>query len=156
LPIILKLHILLEQRGVDMVHEGRRAIVLDHDLQRRCRLELTVVRCGYGVLSYSSPAETPMIKEPEMYPSVTGDSASFGENANCAELIITNMRMPFYSGLDYVRKRRQLGCKVRHIALMSGDLTRDERLEAEALGCTVFVKPFDTAEMKAWILSLEY
>jgi CheY-like chemotaxis protein len=139
-----------------MTDKPKRAIVLDDEPMVRYLLEKVVSQCGYSVASYSSPADLAIFKEPVNCPSVTGDWASFDTNPNGAELIITDMRMPFYSGLEYTTKLREVGCKVRHIAMVSGDLSTDDRIEAEALGCKVFYKPFNTSEMKEWILSLEY
>jgi CheY-like chemotaxis protein len=139
-----------------MTDKPKRAIVLDDEPMVRCLLEKVVSQCGYSVASYCSPADVAIFKEPLQCPSVTGDWASFDTNPNCAELIITDMRMPFYSGLEYVTKLREVGCNVRHIAMVSGTLCTDDRLEAEALGCKVFDKPFEVSKMKEWILSLEY
>ena len=128
--------------GGDITDKPKRAIVLDDEPLVRQFIESVVSQCGYSVSSYSSPAETTIFKEPEKCPSVTGDWASFDTNPNCAELIITDMRVQFCSGLEYVTKLREVGCKVRHIAMLSGDQNTDDRLEAEALGCKVFCKPF--------------
>jgi CheY-like chemotaxis protein len=138
-----------------MVDRPKRAIVIDDEPMIRSIVKALLRRCGYSVTSYSSPAAEAIFREPEKCPAVTGDCASFDTNPNCAELIISDVRMPFYSGLEYVTKLRQVGCKVRHIAMMSGDLNADEFLAAEALGCKVFEKPFTMSEMTEWILSLE-
>ena len=138
-----------------MVGRPRRAIVIDDEPMIRSMVERLLRRCGYSVLSYSSPVEEAIFKEPEKCPAMTGDCASFDTNPNCAELIISDVRMPFHSGLEYVTKLRQVGCKVRDIAIMSGDMGPDDCRKAEALGCKVFEKPFTMSEMKEWILSLE-
>jgi CheY-like chemotaxis protein len=138
-----------------MVDIPKRAIVIDDEPMIGSIVEEVLRLCGYSVASYSSPAAGAIFKEPEKCPAMTGDCASFDTNPNCAELIISDVRMPFYSGLEYVTTLRQVGCKVRHIALMSGNMSPDEFLEAEALGCKVFEKPFTISEMTEWILSLE-
>jgi hypothetical protein len=59
--------------------------------------------------------------------------------------------MPTKTGIELIREQRQKGCKVKHIALMSGNWTNSELEDAQGLGCHVFYKPFDLKEMFQWL-----
>jgi CheY-like chemotaxis protein len=116
----------------------------------------TLSLCGYTVQLYSSPAEATIFDHPESCPLSTGRDELFDNSLTCAELIVTDVRMPFISGIEYVRKLRQVGCRVRYIAIMSGSWSAKERGEAEAMGCKIFLKPLSVAEFQGWVLSLGY
>jgi hypothetical protein len=60
--------------------------------------------------------------------------------------------MPCINGIEYMRKICEVGCKVRHRAIISGNWTEAQKNEAAALGCRVFTKPFNIAEMRDWVL----
>ena len=134
----------------------KRAIILDDEVRIRSMLEALVSSCGYTVTAYASPTEATIFKHPDICPAAAGHLELFDESPTCAELIIKDINMPTISGVEYVRKIRQAGCGVRHIAMMSGDWTEDALLEADALGCAVFTKPFDLKEMREWVSALEY
>ncbi len=59
--------------------------------------------------------------------------------------------MPSGSGIDFIEKQRAGGCKVTQVAITSGLLRPADIEQAEALGCRLFEKPFDTNELLAWI-----
>ena len=43
------------------------------------------------------------------------------------------------------------GCKVKNIAIMSGELSLEATEEFEKLGCHIFKKPFDFEVLKDWL-----
>lgn len=134
----------------------KRAIILEDEGSIRYILGRLISSCGYSVTSYSSPAEEAIFSNPEQCPMASGRGELFDESPSCAELIITDVDMPFTSGIEFVRKIRGVGCRVRHVAVVSGKWSKELMLEAEALGCKTFVKPFGIGELRAWVSSLEY
>ncbi len=71
----------------------------------------------------------------------------------CADLFITDYKMPGLDGLRIIQEQIRMGCPmdVRNKALISG--MNDERLrrETEKLGCAMFEKPFLFSDLKVWI-----
>ncbi len=134
----------------------RRAIILDDESGIRSLMGKVLSRCGYTVVPYSSPTEATIFDHPENCPLATGHAELFDESPTCAELIITDLDMPCINGIEYIRKIRKVGCRVRYVAMMSGNWSESDIAEAEALGCKVFSKPFNVREMQDWVSSLTY
>jgi hypothetical protein len=59
--------------------------------------------------------------------------------------------MPFMKGIEFLEKQLSKGCKVKNLALMSGDLTPEDQQRAESLGIRVFKKPFGLREIDQWV-----
>ena len=58
--------------------------------------------------------------------------------------------MPTVTGLEFIKRRREKGCKIKFRALMSGDWTDSDLQNAQELSCHVFHKPF-ILEMLMWL-----
>lgn len=69
----------------------------------------------------------------------------------CSDIILTDLNMPFVKGLDFLEQQIKKGCKVKHLALMSGDLTEDDSERAKTLGIKLFEKPFRFTELYDWV-----
>ena len=69
----------------------------------------------------------------------------------CADLILTDLNMPFMKGLDFLEHQIKKGCRVRHMALMSGDIDAEVTERAKNLGIMIFEKPFTTKDLEDWI-----
>lgn len=89
---------------------------------------------GYQVSTYESPV---LVQESEM-----------------PDLLVSDNRMPFLSGMEYVRQMWRAGIRVRHIALMSGDWANRDVKEAESMGCKIFHKPFHSKSLHSWLATL--
>jgi hypothetical protein len=59
--------------------------------------------------------------------------------------------MPGTSGIKFIEKQLRQGCKVKKIAVMSGDWGDSGLVKAQELGCKVFKKPFSILDMKKWL-----
>jgi len=75
--------------------------------------------------------------------------------AACSDMILTDLNMPFVKGLDFLEQQIKKGCKVKHFALMSGDLTEDDLDRAKALGVKLFEKPFTFKALSDWVKIVE-
>ena len=73
----------------------------------------------------------------------------------CADIIISDLNMPFMKGLDFLEQQIKKGCKVTHLALMSGDLTNSDSDRAKSLGIKLFNKPFSITEIDEWVEIVE-
>jgi hypothetical protein len=54
-------------------------------------------------------------------------------------------------GINVIEKQRSQGCKVKHVALMSGDWGDSGLDRARELGCKIFKKPFSILDMRKWL-----
>ena len=73
----------------------------------------------------------------------------------CSDIIISDLNMPFVKGLDFLEQQIKKGCRVKHLALMSGDLTEPDSDRAKALGIKLFEKPFKLTELGDWVEMVE-
>jgi CheY-like chemotaxis protein len=73
----------------------------------------------------------------------------------CADLIISDLNMPFLGGLDFFEQQISKGCRVRNLALISGDLQDTDKKRAGRLGIVVFKKPFRLADIEKWASAAE-
>jgi CheY-like chemotaxis protein len=101
---------------------------------------------GYEVFTFPHPRSCPIGKIHECTCPLT---------ESCADFIITDLNMPFIKGIDFIEQQLSKGCKVRNLALMSGDLRDPDRKRAEKLGVKVFTKPFKVKDIEKWVTEAE-
>ncbi len=79
-----------------------------------------------------------------------GDCAS---SCPCVGFILTDNDMPGMSGLEFLEKLANDGCKLpdERKAILSGNWSDETLARAQQLGCRVFFKPYSVAEICAWI-----
>lgn len=53
------------------------------------------------------------------------------------------------------RPTAEKGCRQQHFALISGGFSEPDLARASRLGCTLFSKPLDMAEIDAWLDEVE-
>ena len=73
----------------------------------------------------------------------------------CADIIISDLNMPFIKGLDFLEQQIKKGCKCRNLALMSGNLAEAESDRAKTLEIKLFEKPFGLDELDDWVKIVE-
>ncbi len=123
-----------------------RALVLDDNDIIRTLLSTVLMKRGYEVRSFSDPDSCPLFK-------VHGCSCTATEA--CADMILSDVRMPHVSGLEFIEKLRKNGCKVKHVAFISGSWTDIEYAKAKEMGCEIFNKPFNISILDRWLDSCE-
>jgi CheY-like chemotaxis protein len=101
---------------------------------------------GYEVLTYPHPGACPIFNN---------EDCSCAEGQSCTDIILTDINMPVMKGLDFIEKQLDKGRQCRHLALMSGDYTPDDRKRANDLGLKFFQKPFDIADVFKWLDQIE-
>ena len=103
-----------------------RAFVFDDNDMLRKTISSVLESRGYEVFSYSEPLLCPVYlarKCPHDYP--------------CVDVLITDLRMPNMTGLDFIENQMAKGCKgmVKNKAVMSGAWTEVQLEQAKRLGC---------------------
>ena len=97
---------------------------------------------GYEVFTFPNPGLCPLHRS-------TGCRCPAREA--CGDIIISDLRMPNITGLEFVEKQMMKGCKVQNIALMSGAWSESDLENARRLGCQLFQKPFKLDEINKWL-----
>jgi CheY-like chemotaxis protein len=125
-----------------------RAIIFDDEPTILTFFKLVFSTRGYEVLTYTDPVVCPIYAE---------NAGACSQKHACADVIITDYKMPRMNGLDLLKAQAAAGCKLtpRNKALMSGYLDPDKINEAKMLGCAVFDKPVELNELEEWIAGCE-
>ena len=73
----------------------------------------------------------------------------------CSDILISDVSMPQVNGLDFVENLHAKGCKIEHIALISGYWADEDISRAKQLGCSVFHKPMELKDLCEWLAKCE-
>jgi len=120
----------------------KRVLVFEDNAIVRSTLKQVLDQLGFDVLAFPEPGFCPLYDlEKCMCPP---------EHA-CSDIIISDIDMPGVSGIEFVADQIRKGCKVKHIALMSGGWSVGYLRQANSLGCKTFSKPFNLEDLKKWL-----
>jgi CheY-like chemotaxis protein len=81
-----------------------------------------------------------------------GGMCQCSEAERCADVILTDFNMPVMTGLEFIERLRERGCRFRHAALISGYLSPEITERARAIGVEVFAKPVSMRDLEAWLI----
>ncbi len=123
-----------------------RAIVLDDDYTIRSVICDILEDRGYEVFGFSDPTLCPVYLD---------SKCTCADGRFCANIIITDINMPYMNGLEFIEHQRRNACKASNIAVMSGRWTDEVLVHAKRLGCHIFNKPFKIDELKKWLNACE-
>jgi len=75
----------------------------------------------------------------------------------CADVVMTDLRMPRMSGIELLERQTQRGCKmdVRNKAVISAHFDGDSIRRISELGCAYFEKPFRLSVLSGWLNECE-
>lgn len=110
-----------------------RVLIFDDEEMIRNIFKVALQGRDYEILDYENPAMCPVYLEPEC-------NCPF--NTMCADIIITDIRMPEVNGFEFIKKQKEKGCKVEHIVMISAYAADDMLKEIERLGVKFLKKPF--------------
>lgn len=119
-----------------------RALVFEDEASVRGLLNHVLKSRGYEVVDFEDPSQCALSQNDACV------------NA-CADILISDVRMPRISGLDFVEMQRSRGCPLRNVALISGDWNTADVERAKAAGCAVIRKPFTISELTDWLDTCE-
>lgn len=76
----------------------------------------------------------------------------------CAEVLLTDQKMPDMTGLELLRRLQRMQCKIpdSRKAIISGDWTEEEFEEARQTGSYVFHKSEAKEQISIWVESLNF
>ena len=120
----------------------RRAVILDDDPLMLSLLNRVLRRRGYDVVTYQDPTGCPMFDT---------DSCPCSARECCPDVILTDINMPAVNGIEFVNKLNLIGCRCKHIAMISGHWTEEVLQEVLPLGVSVFAKPFYLESLYSWL-----
>ncbi len=123
-----------------------RVVVLEDEPTVREFLWAILGERGYEVLAYPDAGLCPLNGAAEC-PCPGG--------VQCADAILTDIRMPVTNGIDFIEHLIEIGCKRPHFAIMSGSWTDSEAERAARLGCRMLRKPFQVNDVIEWLESVE-
>jgi CheY-like chemotaxis protein len=123
-----------------------RAVIIDDEPLMRQLLEDVCEMRGYEVFTFPDPGK---------FPLHASNRCPCPSGTVCADIVISDLRMPNVNGLDFLDGLVRKGCRNLHYALISGHWTEAAASRAKQLGCKVFGKPFDIRDITQWLEEVE-
>jgi len=122
----------------------RKILIIDDEESIRESLSIYFREKGYDVVSVEHPSEC----------NGSENRLCHGQD-ECADILIIDQWMPKMTGIEYLARRHDWGCRSmgQRKALMSANLPDSLRAQAVELGCKVFDKPVRLDDLEAWIVS---
>jgi CheY-like chemotaxis protein len=121
-----------------------RAIIIEDSPSCRALLEMLLEQRGYEVISLADPMAGPLFGCPQ---------CTCPRGYVCGDFLLTDNRMPGMTGLEFVERQTNGGCRgiVANKAVFSGSWDEEDLAKVSRLGCRVFDKPFNLNEISAWL-----
>jgi len=123
-----------------------RCFLFEDDERVRALLLQILESRGYEVLSFS---------DPELCPMYGASACPCNPEETCGDIIISDVKMPNVTGLGFVDRQKEIGCKINNVALISGAWSDFDLEHAQKLGCKTFQKPFILDELNEWLNECE-
>jgi len=122
-----------------------RVIILEDDEDSRRILAMVLERRGYEVVSAAEPLSCPLY---------TDLDARCTHEFPCGDFLLSDNHMPRMTGLQFVARQKERGCKgaIRNKAILSGTWDLQELETAARLGCKVFTKPYNLNDIYRWLM----
>ena len=123
-----------------------RALIFDDEKEIRKILWDIFDYRGYQVFTFPHPGICPLSEE-EICPCSSEET--------CSDVILSDLKMPIKTGIDFLEEQIKKGCKCKHLALMSGNFSDEDISRAKSLGANIFKKPFKLKEITNWLDQIE-
>lgn len=119
-----------------------RAIIFDDNEEVLALLTHIFKTRGYDVYAYKDPAVSPLIAT---------DVCDCECREACSDFLVSDLEMPSMKGTEFIRLQKGRGCKIEHIALISGNWRNGDREEARKYTDALFSKPLDIPDFIEWV-----
>lgn len=126
--------------------DRKRALVFDDEPDIRKLFRMLLECRGYEVFTFEDPSD---------YCDLQNIHCPLALNARCADVIVSDVKMPRVDGLQFMQAIMDWHCRVPARALMSGYWTPTSLDTARSLGCHVFSKPMRVGEIFDWLAACE-
>ena len=123
-----------------------RAVVFDDEPLLSPILQAVLNRPEYEIFTFCDPGFCPLH---------VADRCPCPDDTLCADVIISNLRMPGMNGLDFLQSLIGKGCRKPQFAITSTSCTKAEVERARRLGCKIFTKPFYINDIIQWLTEVE-
>lgn len=125
-----------------------RVIIYEDDVVTLNMLKRFFTKRGYEVYSYN---------EPQVCPLYEGLSNSCEKKDLCADLIISEFKLPIMTGIELFQRQSKRGCKMdSKMKAISSFYSDDELLKmCNDLGCRFFEKPYELSALSGWLSECE-
>jgi len=120
----------------------RRALVFDDEPDIRQMFHLLLECRGFEVHTFEDPSE---------YCNLSRVGCSLATGMSCADVIISDLRMPRVDGLQFMQAIADKHCRIPVRALMSGYWSAESLKRARQLGCHTFAKPMKVDSIFRWL-----
>ncbi len=122
-----------------------RIVIFEDDPGLRRLLTVIFDQEGHEVLSFPNPGGA--------CPIYHDEKGQCPQDYACGDILITDNRMPRMTGLEFIRRQVEKGCKgaILNKAVMSASWCHEDIRAAENLGCRILYKPFRLDDLKNWV-----
>ena len=120
-------------------------VIFEDDSDFAEMLQTILVMSGHDVEAFPDPSLCPIYRDHEF---------CCPKDSPCADVLISDHRMPKITGLDFFKLQRERGCKAldQNKVVISGSVLDEEmRRDIEDLGCHFIRKPFKMNELLVWV-----
>jgi len=126
-----------------------RVVIFDDDTSILEALKEYLCDNDFDVQTYSEPSQWRCCASEE-------SECPIDKSETCTDIIITDIRMPGMTGVEFIQSLESKKCRVKNIAFMTG-AANDEQLEfIRNSGYKLFGKPFDLDDIENWIKECEF
>ncbi len=123
-----------------------RAVIFDDEPLMSPLVQAVLKRPEYEIFTFCDPGFCPLH---------VADHCPCPAGALCADVIISDLKMPMVNGLDFLQTLMEKGCRRPQFAITSRSWTEAEVERARQLGCKVFTKPFYISDIIQWLGEVE-
>jgi CheY-like chemotaxis protein len=125
-----------------------KVIIFDDEATVLNLLKRWLSKKGCEVITFDEPTVCPILEK--------NTKDCLKEN-QCADIIITDFKMPRMNGIELLQHQSQKGCwiDISHKAIITAYMDDEIKRAIEKLGCAFFEKPFQLSEISDWVSDCE-
>ena len=125
-----------------------RTIIIDDYVRFTNTFKTWFSQMGYEALTFPDPTACPIYRR---------ETKNCIKKDPCADIIITDLKLPRMNSIEFLQYQSQRGCKIdiRNKAIISGYIDDEKRKAIENLGCSFFKKPLELPLISYWLNKCE-